>query len=269
MPSAPIRLSLTARCSARRSRAPRREETYVSAGMDRPGATGRRCGISLLNSALVAILIANSTEAGRARRPRAAATVVALIWAVLGAACATVPANVENICAIFDEKSRWYKHASESEERWGTPVHVQMAIIHQESTFEFNARPPRRKLLGFIPWTRPSNAYGYAQALRSTWDAYREDTGRRFADRDDFADAIDFVGWYTDQAQAIAGISKWDPYNQYLAYHEGPTGWRRNSYRDKGWLVQTARRVEHRAEQWGAQLRRCQDDLDSGGWLFF
>lgn len=196
----------------------------------------------------------------------------AALCVLLGAGCVTAPPeNIENICAIFEDRSRWYKAARESEDRWGTPVHVQMAIIHQESTFEFAAKPPRRKLLGFIPWKRPSNAYGYAQALKSTWRRYRDETGRRFADRDNFADAIDFVGWYTDMAQDTAGISKWDPYNQYLAYHEGPAGWRRDTHAgtDKRWLRQTARRVDDRAREWGAQLRRCEDDLDDGGWLFF
>ena len=182
--------------------------------------------------------------------------------------CASTPENVENICAIFDEKSRWYRAAKKSEKRWGTPIHVQMAIIRQESSFDSNAKPPRGKILGFIPWRRPSNAYGYAQALDSTWLAYKNDTGRRFADRDKFKDAIDFVGWYTDQSQKVAGISKWDPYNQYLAYHEGQGGWSNKTYRRKAWLMDTARRVDNRAKKWGAQLNRCEDGLDSGWWIF-
>ena len=124
-----------------------------------------------------------------------------MLSALFVAGCGTTPpTNVEDICEIFEEKPRWYRAALKSEERWGTPIHVQLAIIRQESTFRFNARPPRRKLLGFIPWTRPSDAYGYAQALESTWAWYQRDTGRRGADRDDFGDAIDFVGWYTHQS---------------------------------------------------------------------
>ncbi len=184
--------------------------------------------------------------------------------------CATTPpANVENICAIFEEKSNWYKAAKKSRDRWGTPIHVQMSIIRQESTFKFDARPPRKKLLGFIPWKRPSNAYGYAQALESTWAAYKRDTGRRFADRDDFKDAIDFVGWYTHQSQKLVGISKWDPYNQYLAYHEGQGGWKRKSFRNKRWLKDTARLVDYRAKEWGAQLDRCEANLKDDGWWIF
>ena len=202
------------------------------------------------------------------RRPVAAAAVV-LAWVLVAAGCATSPPqNVENICEIFSEKKRWYRAAKKSERRWGTPIHIQLAIIRQESSFQFDAKPPRTKLLGFIPWTRPSDAYGYAQALQSTWKAYKKDTGRRLADRDDFADAIDFVGWYTDLSARSVGISKWDPYNQYLAYHEGQGGWERRSYRNKTWLKATARRVDHRAREWGAQLRRCEGNLDDGWWIF-
>ncbi|MBT8099576.1 MAG: transglycosylase SLT domain-containing protein [Gammaproteobacteria bacterium] len=192
-----------------------------------------------------------------------------LVYSLGAVGCGTAPpANIENICAIFDEKNKWYRAAKKSEERWGTPIHVQMSIIRQESSFDFNAKPPRKKILGFIPWRRPSNAYGYAQALESTWNTYKKETGRRFADRDDFDDAIDFVGWYTDKSQRIVGISKWDPYNQYLAYHEGRGGWSRKTYRRKQWLVQTAKRVDYRAKEWGAQLGRCADDLDDGWWIF-
>jgi len=68
------------------------------------------------------------------RKRRAAALVAVLPILLVG--CGTMPpTNVENICAIFEEKGRWYKDAKKSEKRWG-------------------------------------------------------------ADRDDFGDAIDFVGWW-------------------------------------------------------------------------
>ncbi|MDX1482585.1 MAG: hypothetical protein R3315_12955 [Woeseiaceae bacterium] len=227
---------------------------------------------------MLSLLVAGSKLNGIRRSPpvysplraRVAAVLLAAGWiAVSFAGCSSAPpANVENICAIFKEKKSWYRDAKKSEERWGTPIHVQLAIIRQESSFRFDARPARNKLLGFIPWTRPSDAYGYAQALDSTWQWYKDDTGRRFADRDDFGDAIDFVGWYTDVSTRTAGISKWDPYNQYLAYHEGQGGWQRGSYRSKRWLMQVARTVDYRAKEWGAQLVRCEDDLDDGWWIF-
>ena len=198
----------------------------------------------------------------------AGTAVFAVAWMFSGKLFQHVrPDDVENICAIFDDRYSWYKAAKASEERWGTPKHVQMAIVRQESSFIFNARPPRTKLMGFIPWKRPSNAYGFAQALDNTWQWYLDDTDREYANRDEFADAIDFVGWYTHQSNRIAGISKWDPYNQYLAYHEGQGGWRGKTYESKTWLMKKARQVDKRARDWWVQLQRCEEDLDNRWWL--
>ena len=73
------------------------------------------------------------------------------------------------------------------EKTWGVPVHVPMAMMFQESSFRHNARPPRRKILGIIPGSRPSNARGYSQALTATWNDYQEETGNRRASRTNFA----------------------------------------------------------------------------------
>ena len=58
-------------------------------------------------------------------------------------------------------------------------------------------------------------------------------TGNSWASRDDFADALDFMGWYTSKSQKVNGISKWDAYNQYLNYHEGWGGFSRGSHLQK------------------------------------
>jgi hypothetical protein len=176
------------------------------------------------------------------------------------------PDNVDNICAIFEARPGWYKAARESEARWGTPKHVQMSIMQHESSFIFNARPPRVRLMGFIPWKRPSNAYGFAQALDGTWSRYLKETGNETASRDDFDDAIDFVGWYTNMSNRTAGISKWDPYNQYLAYHEGQSGWAGNTFEQKAWLKESAQRVDKRSRRWWAQLQNCEEDLNAPWW---
>src|SRR3546814_8971202 len=65
--------------------------------------------------------------------------------------------------------------------------------LYTESGSKARARPPRTKLLGFIPWKRQSSAYGYAQALDGTWLEYQRSTGRWSARRSDFGDAIHFV----------------------------------------------------------------------------
>ncbi len=183
--------------------------------------------------------------------------------------CATKPPqDVNNICAIFEDKRGWYKDARKSEKRWGTPVPVMMAIVHQESRFVAKAKPPRKKILGFIPGPRPSDSYGYSQALKSTWESYERSAGRYGADRDDFADAIDFVGWYNHQSYRRNGIARTDAYRLYLAYHEGHGGYERGTYRNKDWLLGVARKVSDRSATYGRQLAGCQERLEKqGGWF--
>ena len=168
-----------------------------------------------------------------------------------------VPRNQSNLCAIFAEFPHWRDAAIASARKWGAPVEVQMAIIWRESSFRAAVRPPKKYILGIIPNGNVSSAYGYAQAIDGTWKWYREDTGNGSADRTNFADATDFVGWYMAKSVSKNGIGMFDAYNQYLAYHEGHAGHRRGSYREKGWLMRTARKVADRAATYRGQLRRC------------
>lgn len=173
-------------------------------------------------------------------------------------ACATPPPqDINHICHIFREYPRWYKDVKRVEYRWHVPIAVQMAIVHQESKFNSTATPPRRRLLGFIPWFRPTSAYGYSQALNGTWRLYKRHQGRFFGSRDKFGDAVDFIGWYADQAHLKAGISKQDAYRLYLAYHEGIGGYLRRTYLYKPWLIQVAHKVSARSAIYKAQLSRC------------
>lgn len=177
------------------------------------------------------------------------------------AGCATQPANINNACAIFDEKggwfNNWYRQARKVEKEFGVPVPVLMATIHKESGFQARVKPPRTKLLGFIPWKRPSDAYGYSQALRSTWRWYREETGRRGADRNDFDDAIHFVGWYHYQSHIKNGVALNDAYNLYLNYYLGHGGFARGAAQKNAWARKAAARVQYRADTYAAQLRGC------------
>ncbi len=178
------------------------------------------------------------------------------------------PQNPDNLCSIFREKDDWYDDAADARDEWGSPIPVMMSIIYQESRFQAKAKPPRKKILGFIPGPRPSSAYGYSQAKKTTWAEYKRNAGRYGADRDDFADAIDFVGWYNAQSAKRSGISRSDPYRLYLAYHEGHGGFNRATYRKKPWLMKVARKVESRAGRYRSQLAACEEELKDDGWFF-
>ena len=187
---------------------------------------------------------------------------------MLVSACATSPPEqTDNVCDIFREKSGWYADAKESRARWGVPISVSMAFMHQESRFVATAKPPRKKLWGFIPGPRPSDSYGYSQAKNSTWEWYQRSTGNYGADRDDFGDAIDFIGWYNNVSNKQLGIDKQDAFRLYLAYHEGHGGYRKQSYRSKEWLVDVARKVDRQANRYNSQLQDCSEELEPRGWF--
>ncbi len=179
------------------------------------------------------------------------------------------PTNVDNICAIFSQYPDWYWAALKSERRWGVPIAVQMSIMRQESSFNGKAKPSRTKLFGVVPWFRKSDAYGYAQVKDATWAEYKESAGGIFSSRSTFKDAIDFIGWYANNANRRAGISKSDAYRLYLAYHEGIGGYQRGTYRGKQWLIRVSKHVAVRAAIWRRQLQGCQNNIHKSWYDFF
>ncbi len=185
------------------------------------------------------------------------ASILLLLLASCGGGRYSAPRNLDDACAILNERPKYYRAMKAAERRWGIPIHVQMATIHQESKFIGNARTPHRYALGVIPMGRQSSAFGYSQALDGTWEEYRDEAGGRGARRDDISDAADFMGWYMDESSRELGISKYDAQSQYLAYHEGRNGFRNQSYLGKPWLVDVAARVGSRAEMYRGQLASC------------
>jgi len=174
-------------------------------------------------------------------------------------ACSELPPRrLDDLCAIFAQKPDWQQAAIRSYQRWGVPVPVMMAVLHQESRFRPSARPGWRRLLGLLPLpVRQSSAYGYGQVKDGTWADYRQQTGNAHARRDEFADVVDFVGWYGDVIHRLASIPKEDAYHLYLAYHEGPRGFSLGNHQEKDWLLHVTRKVEGQAQRYRSQLAHC------------
>jgi len=182
-------------------------------------------------------------------------------------ACSSIPQNTSNSCSIFNERYLWYKHAKKTEQKWGTPIYIQLAIIKMESDFDWLAKPPRQKLFKIIPFKRPSSSFGYSQAVKGTWEQYKNETGNKLATRTRFKDSVDFIGWYTDKTESLLKISKKDAFRQYLAYHEGWGGYK--NYKNNQKVIVLAKKVEKQSNKYKAQLRDCQKRLNKNKYIIF
>jgi len=185
------------------------------------------------------------------------ASILLLFLGSCGGGNFSAPRNLDDACAIARERPQYMRALEATERKWDVPTHVLMAMIYQESKFVGNARTPYRFVLGVIPMGRQSSAYGYSQALDGTWEEYQQDEGRRSAKRDRITDATDFMGWYLHESEGRLGLAKTDAEAQYLAYHEGRTGYANRSYEGKPWLMDVAANVAVRSETYRAQLAQC------------
>ena len=181
--------------------------------------------------------------------------------------CSSIPVNTSNSCSIFDERYLWYKHTKKVEQKWGTPIYVQLAIIKMESDFDWLAKPPRQKIFKIIPFKRPSSSFGYSQAVKGTWEQYKTETGNKLATRVRFKDSVDFIGWYTNKTDTILKISKKDAFKQYLAYHEG---WGNYKYYKKNKkVIGLAKKVEKQSNIYKKQLLNCKNSLNKKKYIIF
>jgi len=182
-------------------------------------------------------------------------------------ACSSIPKNTSDGCSIFSERYLWYKHAKKTEIRWGTPISLQLAIIKMESDFDWLAKPPRHKLFKIIPYKRPSSSLGYSQAVKGTWEQYKNETNNPLATRVRFKDSVDFIGWYTNKTEKILKISKKDSFRQYIAYHEGWGNYK--NYKKNSKVISLAKRVEKQSNKYRKQLLDCKKRLNKNKYIIF
>jgi hypothetical protein len=188
---------------------------------------------------------------------------LALVLALGLAACASAPqpsnAEIADACLMLKENKSWHKALRASAKEWGAPMGYQLAVIKQESSFNSKAKAPYgdRKWFGLVQGDRLSSAHGYAQALDITWDTYKSQTGHGGADRRNFKDSADFIGWYFASAGKRANLGQYDYKAHYLAYHEGATGYLQGSWRNKDWLIEAANKVATQAARYESQIGGC------------
>ena len=186
---------------------------------------------------------------------------------LLISACSSIPKNTSDSCSIFNERYLWYKYTKKTEQKWGTPIYLQLAIIKMESDFDWLAKPQRQKIFKVIPYKRPSSSFGYSQAVKGTWDQYKKETNNKLATRARFRDSVDFIGWYTDKTEKLLKISKKDVYRQYLAYHEGWGNYK--NYKNNQKVIILAKKVTAQANEYRKQLKKCQKRLNKNKYIIF
>jgi hypothetical protein len=193
--------------------------------------------------------------------------IILILMTLFVLACSSIPKNTSSSCSIFDEKYLWYKHAKKVEDKWGTPIYIQLAIIKMESNFDWLAKPNRQKIFKVIPFKRPSSSFGYSQAVKGTWKQYRNETGNKLASRTSFKDSVDFIGWYTNKTESILKISKQDAFRQYLAYHEGWGAYK--NYKNNQKVIILAKKVKNQSDKYKFQLKKCQKRLNRNKYIIF
>ena len=179
---------------------------------------------------------------------------------LLGISCSLIPSkkmSQHDACSIIEAKRSWKSALIKTNTKWNISPGMQLSFILTESNFRPRAKTARKYFLGVFPTGRLSSAFGYAQAIDSTWEEYQKKSGNRFSSRTNFADSVDFIGWYASETAKKLKISESDVFNQYLAYHQGHKGYQRGSYKTKSNLLKVARRTQANARTFNLQLKNC------------
>ncbi len=185
---------------------------------------------------------------------------ILIILIFTAGSCSIIPTkkvSQDQACSLIGTKLSWKKAVIKTEKKWGVSPGMQLSFILTESNFRPRAKTQKTYFLGFFPTGRLSSAFGYAQAIDSTWETYQKSTGNRFSSRTNFADSVDFIGWYANQTTQKLKIKKSDVVSQYLAYHQGHGGYSRGTYRNKPNLIKVAQRTERNALKYDSQLKSC------------
>ena len=192
-----------------------------------------------------------------------------IIILVLLSSCSSVPKNPSNACKIFGERYLWYKHIKKSSKTYGPPIHIILAFVNKESGFNRWAKPQRTKLFKVVPYKRPSSSFGYSQAVKKTWEQYKNETNNPLALRTRFKDSVMFIGWYMNKTKKINKIPLNDSYRQYLNYYLGWGSYANKVYESDKRAIILAKNVEKQSNIYKSQLRECQKILDRKKYIIF
>ena len=118
-----------------------------------------------------------------------------------------------------------------------------------------------------IPYKRKSSSFGYSQAVKGTWEQYKNETGNKFATRARFKDSVDFIGWYINKSHKILKIPKNDAYRLYISYYLGWGDYKNYSKNKKAIIY--AKSVRDSANEYKKQLTTCKNKLNKKKYIIY
>ena len=192
-----------------------------------------------------------------------------LIFFLILISCSSIPKNTTDGCSIFSERYLWYKHAKKTEQKWGTPIYIQLAFIKMESNFDWLAKPERQKIFKVIPFKRPSSSFGYSQAVKKTWELYKTETNSPLALRTRWRDSVFFISWYISKTNKINKIPLNDAYRQYLNYYLGWGNYAKKVYKTDKKAIIFAKSVSKQSKIYKNQLQECKKSLNRKKYIIF
>ena len=192
-----------------------------------------------------------------------------LIFFFFFISCSSVPKYPSNACKIFGERYLWYKHSKKSSEVYGAPIHIILAFVNKESGFNRWAKPKRKRIFKVIPYKRPSSSFGYSQAVKGTWEQYKNETNNPLALRSRFKDSVMFISWHINKTNKINKIPFNDAYRQYLNYYLGWNGYAKKKYKTDKKSIIFAKSVEKKSKIYKKQLQGCQKVLNRNKYIIF
>lgn len=150
-----------------------------------------------------------------------------------------------NICELLQREKTWIQPALKSEQRYGTPLALTFVLLEQ-------------------PLTQLKKTHIKPRA--ADWDEYRIRSERWDASPNNAADAVDFIGWFTQESVKRNNITLNDVSAHYLALRVGHGNYHRLQADKYPELLQQAEQIERKAQQWQSELALCRDHWHKEGW---
>ncbi len=150
-----------------------------------------------------------------------------------------------NICAELDNNDEWIEATVSTQLKYGAPISLSLALL-ELPLFDLDKKHVRPRA--------------------ADWDEYRIRSESWDASPHEVADAVDFIGWFTQQSVKRNSISWGDVSAHYLALRLGHGDYHRFDKSKFPELNLQAQQVGLRAQRWQRELTACKQQWQNESW---